>query len=339
MYEDFYKLAGKPFQLSPDARFFFNSSGHNRAMAYLRYGMRQGEGFIVITGGIGTGKSMLVANLFREIESEDLIAAQLVSTQIGDDDVLRMVCASFGLAHEGVSKASMLKDLEDFFRTAREEGKRVLLVVDEAQNLPQRSIEELRMLSNYQQDGQALLQSFLIGQPELKRTLAGSNMEQVRQRIIAGFHLRALDQEEMRAYIEHRLTLVGWDGSPAITDEAYAHLFEATAGVPRRVNTMVDRLLLYGALEELREITGAHVDAVVNEVAQEVGHIEMDEDNVLNEELPVAPASYAGMPDSDLLARVESLEATVTRLKEQADKDRRMIKKAILLNLEMDGDA
>ena len=204
MYESYYGLSGKPFQLSPDARFFYNSSGHNRAMAYLRYGLRQGEGFIVITGGIGTGKTMLVSNLFNELDEESVVAAQLVSTQIDEDEVLRMISAAFGLAHENLSKSALLRNLEAFFRARRAEGRRVLLVVDEAQNLPPRSIEELRMLSNYQEDGRALLQSFLLGQLELKQTLQSAGMEQVRQRIIAGYHLRPLDRQELQAYIEHR---------------------------------------------------------------------------------------------------------------------------------------
>jgi len=333
MYEDFYRFSGKPFQLSPDHRFFFNSTGHNRAMAYLRYGLRQGEGFIVITGGIGTGKSMLVANLFAEIADQDLVAAQLVSTQIGDDDVLRMVSAAFGLPHEQLSKATMLNNLEAYFRARRAEGKRVLLVVDEAQNLPRRSIEELRMLSNYQQEGQALLQSFLIGQAELKRTLQGTGMEQVRQRIIAGYHLRPLARDEMQSYIEHRLALVGWSGNPSISDEAYDHLHNATQGIPRRVNTLVDRLLLFGALEEKAQITAADVDTVVAEVAQEVGH-----------SVPAsAKAEQAGVQQPEALggdmgSRLEALEATVARLQEQMKKDRALLKKAILLQMEVDSD-
>ena len=336
MYEDFYKLGRKPFQLSPDHRFFFNSSGHNRAMAYLRYGLGKGEGFIVITGGIGTGKSMLVANLFAELSEQDVVAAQLVSTQVKEDDLLRMVCTSFGLNTDGQSKAGLLTEMETFFRNCRAQGKRVLLVVDEAQNLPRSSIEELRMLSNFQHEGQALLQSFLIGQAELKRTLAGAGMEQVRQRIIAGYHLRALDLQEMRQYIEHRLTQAGWQGNPVLTEAAYERLHSATAGVPRRVNTLVDRLLLFGALEELTTLDAGHVDTVVGEVAQEVGHSAPARDeskenaSLLDQEQePV---------HSDLASRLEALEATVARMQEQQLKDRKLLKKAILLQMEIDAD-
>ena len=339
MYESFYSLSGKPFQLSPDARFFFNSSGHNRAMAYLRYGLRQGEGFIVITGGIGTGKTMLVSNLFSELSDENVVAAQLVSTQIDENEVLRMISASFGLAHENLSKAALLRNLEAFFRARRAEGRRVLLVVDEAQNLPQRSIEELRMLSNYQEDGQALLQSFLLGQLELKQTLQGPGMEQVRQRIIAGYHLRPLDRQELQAYVEHRLALVGWRNDPSISDGAFDAIFAATGGVPRRVNNLCDRLLLFGSLEEVHEIEDSHVQTVVEEMAQEGGH---SESPIGDESIPAAASQSTAHADvarpADLEGRVAFLEQEVQHLRSALSKNRRMLKQAIMLHMDADED-
>jgi putative secretion ATPase (PEP-CTERM system associated) len=336
MYENFYSLSGKPFQLSPDARFFFNSSGHNRAMAYLRYGLRQGEGFIVITGGIGTGKTMLVSNLFNELDDESVIAAQLVSTQIDEDEVLRMISASFGLAHENLSKAALLRNLEAFFRARRAEGRRVLLVVDEAQNLPRRSIEELRMLSNYQEDGQALLQSFLLGQLELKHTLQGQGMEQVRQRIIAGYHLRPLDRQELQAYIEHRLALVGWQNDPKITDKAFDAIFSSTAGVPRQVNTLCDRLMLFGSLEELHTIEDSHVQTVFEEIAQESGQGPIAEDEMARPREP-RPAS-ADIAPASMESRVAHLEREVQQLRASLGKTRRLVKQAILLQMDDDED-
>ena len=339
MYESFYSLSGKPFQLSPDARFFFNSSGHNRALSYLQYGMGQGEGFIVITGGIGTGKTMLVSNLFSELSDENVVAAQLVSTQIDEDEVLRMISASFGLAHENLSKAALLRNLEAFFRARRAEGRRVLLVVDEAQNLPQRSIEELRMLSNYQEDGQALLQSFLLGQLELKQTLQGPGMEQVRQRIIAGYHLRPLDRQELQAYVEHRLALVGWRNDPSISDGAFDAIFAATGGVPRRVNNLCDRLLLFGSLEEVHEIEDSHVQTVVEEMAQEVGH---SESPIGDESIPAAASQSTAHADvarpADLEGRVAFLEQEVQHLRSALSKNRRMLKQAIMLHMDADED-
>lgn len=331
MYESYYDLTGKPFQLSPDSRFFFNSSGHNRAMAYLRYGLRQGEGFIVITGGIGTGKSMLVANLFSEITDDNLVAAQLVSTQVGEDDVLRMVNAAYGLAHETLSKTALLKNLESFFRARRAEGKCVLLVVDEAQNLPRRSIEELRMLSNYQQDGEALLQSFLIGQAELRQTLQSTGMEQVRQRIIAGYHLRPLSRDEVQAYIEHRLHLVNWSGHPRIQNEAYDRIYQASGGVPRRVNTLVDRVLLFGALEELQVITAEHINTVFAEIEQEVGH----STPLTVQESGVAPTD---LHEGDLVSRIQALESQLLQLREAFEDDRELRRQAMLTQLGIESD-
>lgn len=339
MYESFYSLSGKPFQLSPDARFFFNSSGHNRAMAYLRYGLRQGEGFIVITGGIGTGKTMLVSNLFNELDDESIVAAQLVSTQIDENEVLRMISASFGLAHENLSKAALLRNLEAFFRARRAEGRRVLLVVDEAQNLPRRSIEELRMLSNYQEDGQALLQSFLLGQMELKQTLQGTGMEQVRQRIIAGYHLRPLDRTELQAYIEHRLVLVGWRSDPAISDEAFDAIFETTGGVPRKVNNLCDRLLLFGSLEELHELDGSHVKTVVEEMAQEVGQTSFQEDEVAPSQQSSRGKVTTAIPrPTDMESRVTLLEQEVQQLRGALSKTRRLVKQALLLQMDADDE-
>jgi len=273
---------------------------------------------------------MLVRNLFNELESEDVVAAQLVSTQVEADDMLRMIGASFCLPHENLSKAALLRNLEAFLRARNAEGKRVLLVVDEAQNLPRKSIEELRMLSNYQEGGQALLQSFLLGQSELKSTLQGPGMEQVRQRIIAGYHLRPLDREELEAYIEHRLSLVGWSQDPGITAGAYDAIHTAAQGIPRRVNTMTDRLLLFGALEELHQIDVQHVATVVEEISQEVGHSNAsmsDEEILVNE------------PAGDLNDRIDVLEKQLAQLRNQVRKDHKLLKKAILLQMDLDDDS
>ena len=209
-------------------------------------------------------------------------------------------------------------------------------MVDEAQNLPKRSVEELRMLSNYEEGGHALLQSFLLGQSELKNTLQGPGMEQVRQRIIAGYHLRPLDLEELQAYIEHRLHYVGWQSDPAISDDAYARIHEATGGVPRRVNTLVDRILLFGCLEELHSLDAGSVDVVVEEVSNEVGYTRLgSEEEVANKG---GIGASVQMLDSGFDARVRTLEQAVETLRSEARRDRKLIKKAILMQMEMDVD-
>lgn len=272
MYEPYYKLSARPFQLSPDPRFFFGSRGHKRAKAYLQYGLHQGEGFIIITGDVGTGKTTLVRTLFAELTNQNIVAAQLVTTQLDAEDMLRMVAASFGLAHEAANKATLLKNLETFFTARAREGKRVLLIVDEAQNLPPRSLEELRMLSNFQIAGRPLLQCFLLGQEEFRRTLASDGLEQLRQRVIAAYHLTPLSQDETKAYIEHRLRLVGWNADPVFTEEAYAAIHKFTGGTPRRINTLCDRLLLFGSLEDLHEIAEDSVNTVTEELLEEKNH-------------------------------------------------------------------
>lgn len=277
MYETFYRLRTKPFQLSPDPRFFFNSQVHKRALAYLRYGVKQGEGFIIITGDVGTGKSMLVSTLFKSLETENVVAAQVVSTQLKADDLLRVVASAYGLPYHKVSKAGLLMSLESYFQACVQEGKRVLLVVDEAQGLPRQSIEELRMLSNFQMDGRALLQSFLLGQKEFRATLRSEGFEQLRQRVIAAYHLKPLGPDETRGYIDHRLITAGWQGDPQFTDQAYLDIHDFTNGTPRRINTLCDRLFLYGCLEELHEIDREAVAAVTDDMLEEQGGAEVNQ--------------------------------------------------------------
>lgn len=269
MYESYYGFNAKPFQLKPDPRFFFGSKGHKRAMAYLEYGISQGEGFIVITGEVGAGKTTLMRNLFREIESKNILAAQIVNTHVGSDDILRLVAAAFGIEYEDTSKAALLTRLERFLRQCDKEGKRALLVVDEAQNLTSRAVEELRMLSNFQTDDRSLLQTFLLGQPEFRRTMLSADMQQLLQRVIASYHLGPLDQIETQSYIEHRLHTVGWNNDPTLNADAYAAIFEFTGGIPRKINSLCDRLFLMGYLEEYHAFGEAEVKQVIADIRQE----------------------------------------------------------------------
>lgn len=269
MYESYYGLNAKPFQLKPDPRFFFGSKGHKRAMAYLEYGISQGEGFIVITGEVGAGKTTLMRNLFCELESENILAAQIVNTHVGSDDILRLVAAAFGIEYEDASKAALLTRLEQFLRQCDKQGKRALLVVDEAQNLTPRAVEELRMLSNFQTDDKSLLQTFLLGQPEFRRTLLSGDMQQLLQRVIASYHLGPLDLAETQSYIEHRLHTVGWKNDPALNADAFAGIFEYSGGIPRKINSLCDRLFLMGYLEEYHAFGDAEVKQVIADIRQE----------------------------------------------------------------------
>jgi putative secretion ATPase (PEP-CTERM system associated) len=269
MYETYYGLSAKPFQLRPDPHFFFGSKGHKRAMAYLEYGLSQGEGFIVITGEVGAGKTTLVRNLLNKIPTDQIVAAHIVNTSLDPEDTLRMVVSAFGLPFEGASKAELLNRLEQFLRGVDRQGKRALLVIDEAQNLNARTVEELRMLSNFQTDDRSLLQTFLLGQPEFRATLHSPGMQQLRQRVIASYHLGPMDAQETRAYVEHRLATVGWKGDPAFDEGAHAAIYAYSGGIPRKTNTLMDRVLLMGYLEEMHAFTEADINTVVRDISEE----------------------------------------------------------------------
>lgn len=313
MYESYYGLGAKPFQLKPDPHFFYGSKGHKRAMAYLDYGLSQGEGFIVITGEIGAGKTTLMRNLFAKLEASKIHAAQIVTTHVDSDDILRMVAAAFGLPFEDASKSALLMRLEQFFRQCHVQGKRALLVVDEAQNLTPRAIEELRMLSNFQTSEASLLQTFLLGQPEFRKTLLSGDMQQLVQRVIASYHLGPLDSEETRAYIDHRLHTVGWHGDPAISAEAYAAIHAYSNGIPRRINTLCDRLFLMGYLEELHAFGAAEVAAVIADIRQE---FQLPENAAPSSESkhPNAESAITEVPQPQALPVLENMNERLSKM-------------------------
>ncbi|MEQ8179716.1 MAG: XrtA-associated ATPase [Amphiplicatus sp.] len=282
MYEEYFSFAGSPFRLNPDPKFFFGSKSHNKAMAYLHYGLRQAEGFIVITGEIGAGKSMLIGHLLDQLDRTNVVAANLVTSNLEPSALLSHVLSAFRIEAANKGKSAEIEAFEDFLFDQMNRGRRVLLIVDEAQNLPARTIEELRMLSNMDYDGTPLFQVFLIGQPEFRGILAKPDMEQFRQRVIATYHLEPLSADETREYIEHRLSVVGWSGDPSLSDDAHTAIFEAAGGVPRKINSLCNRILLYCSLEKLRAIDAKVVGAVVADLSQE--KFAAEEENVPPEE-------------------------------------------------------
>lgn len=291
MYSEFYSLTGKPFQLTPDPNFYFDSSTHHKAMAYLTYGISQGEGFIIITGDIGSGKTTLVGRLLQNLDPEEFVTAKIVTSQLDADNVLKMVAAAFGIDIVDTDKAVLITKIENFLRQNNKMGKTTLLLIDEAQNLTTQALEELRMLSNFQEGNKALLQSFLVGQPEFRDKWAfDPALEQLRQRVIATHHLSPMSKEETKGYIEHRLTLVGWKGIPSFTEDAFDEIYKYSSGVPRKLNTLCTRILLFGAIEEIEEISGEVVVDVLDD---------MEEDN------------YAAAPANNLQNQLTAQTANV----------------------------
>src|SRR5690554_116338 len=251
MYETFYGLHSRPFQLTPDPHYYFESLTHRKALSYLGYGLAQGEGFIVITGDVGAGKTTLVSHLMATIDRARLTAGSIVTTRLDSKDIVRVVATNFNIDTQGMDKAQLLSAFEEFLHSEARAGRRSLLIVDEAQNLPTEALEELRMLSNFQLGGQALLQIFLLGQPEFRDMLQQSDrLEQLRQRVIAHHHLDPMESHEVESYIVHRLKKSGWTGRPGIKQDVYSLLFEETGGVPRKINTLMSRVMLMGAVEQ-----------------------------------------------------------------------------------------
>jgi putative secretion ATPase (PEP-CTERM system associated) len=321
MYEAFYGLTAKPFQLNPDPAFYFGSKGHKSAYAYLQYGVYQGEGFIVVTGEVGTGKTTLVRALLQQLDPNQVVAVQLVSTMIDGDQLLKAVAAAFGVQVRGTEKAELLATLEAFLTSLVTQSKRALLVVDEAQNLSARALEELRMLSNFQFADRALLQSFMVGQPELRRLLRAPQMEQLRQRVIASYHLGPMDADETARYVQHRLQLVGWKNDPSFTADALAAIYAATGGVPRRINTLANRLMLSLFLAEKHAADRADVEAVAGEISRELGTsatvmrpLDAAQEEIDDASIPAAHLSTATA--AGIAARLDRIEKSVNTLAE-----------------------
>jgi general secretion pathway protein A len=270
MFDDFYGLKGRPFQLTPDPSFYFESLTHRKALSYLGYGLAQGEGFVVITGEVGAGKSTLVAHLMATIDPSRLTAAQVVTSKLDGEEIVHVVAQAFGLMIEGHDKASALGEIENFLHEEARAGRRCLLIVDESQNLAISALEELRMLSNFQLGAHPLLQTLLLGQPEFRDLLAShQSLEQLRQRVIASHHLEPMQPQEIQQYIEHRMKCVGWEGNPAFDQRVFSEIYAASGGIPRRVNQIVNRLLLLGAVDQRTRIDGAMVQQVLAELTED----------------------------------------------------------------------
>ncbi len=269
MFESYYNLKRSPFQLTSDPGFFFNSKTHKRALSYLLFGLKQEEGFIVITGDVGTGKTTLVSHLINKVEKKNFIIANIVNSNLQEEDLLLLISAELGLQYKDMSKARLIKNINLFLRSCYNEGKRVLLIIDEAQNLPVESLEELRMLTNLQVKGKPLMQCFLLGQKQFRKSLQSENLRQLRQRIIATHYLLPLDEQETNDYIKHRLMLAGWNHDPQIDGDVITGIYEFTGGIPRMINLICSRILLYGCVEEIHHIDYAAFQEVIEDVKHE----------------------------------------------------------------------
>jgi type II secretory pathway predicted ATPase ExeA len=254
-----------PFRLTPDPHFLFASKQHARAKAYMESTIWLADGFVVITGEIGSGKTTLIESFLAELP-ENVVLAQISQTQLSPVEFLQALLVEFGFKPFRQKKIELLATLRDYMIEQYAAGKTLLLVIDEAQNLSRRVLEEVRMLSGIESQKDKLLRIILAGQPELARKLESPSLEQLRQRVRLMFHLSALSKRETREYIEHRLQIAGAQGRQIIKDDAYDLVFRYTGGIPRLTNILCDTAMLCAFADEKNVVTAELVKAAVEEL-------------------------------------------------------------------------
>jgi type II secretory pathway predicted ATPase ExeA len=262
MYEQFYKLRERPFALTPDPAFLYLSKQHGFALTMLRYGVQSGAGFCVLTGEVGSGKTLLIRQLLASVQGE-ICVGLLNSLPRDADDLLRWVCMAFGIDHAGQDVVSLHQSLVDFLLREYAAGRRAVLIVDEAQNLGVDMLEHLRLLSNVNDGKHVVLQTILVGQPELLETLRSAQLRQFAQRIGIDYHLKPLGLEDSIAYVRHRMAVAG-GRTDLFTIGAIAMVQEATDGVPRLINQLCDTALVFGFAEQLDSIDAALMKQVID---------------------------------------------------------------------------
>ena len=268
IYKSLYHLDGQPFRLSPDHTFAFSHQSYDDAKSYLKYAISEGEGLVAITGAPGTGKTTLIASLINELDITEVHVGVITNVQIDTSNLLDMVVDAFDLPFEG-DRAYMMKEFKRYLRQENEGGRRVILIVDEAQGLSHELLEELRLLSNLQYQSKLMLQIFLVGQEPLMDIVRSPGMEQLHQRLIAAAQIKPLDFEQTVDYIMHRLSCVGWKNDPAFTDEVFSLIHKFSAGVPRRINLICHRLFLHAGLKNRHELVGGDALNVIVELHRE----------------------------------------------------------------------
>jgi putative secretion ATPase (PEP-CTERM system associated) len=311
MYEKFYGLKEKPFQIVPNPRYLYMSPVHDNALTYLEYGLMENVGFILLTGEVGTGKTTLVRYLLDRFESEKEIAV-IFNTNVTADELLSLILQSFELEPEDGNKTKNLEILQQFLIDKYAENKQVLLIIDEAQNLSDEALEEVRMLSNLQSDEQNLLQIMLVGQPELKNRLQQPGHVPFAQRIAVNFFLSGLTDKETESYIAYRLEKAG-GRLDIFNKEAVNMIYEASMGIPRSINLLCDSSLVYGFGYELETIDASIIKQVISDkggmgISAETENKESSSSSYVEQE--------AGKAD---WARLQRLEDAVRLLQIQMD--------------------
>ncbi|WP_235044863.1 XrtA/PEP-CTERM system-associated ATPase [Geobacter sulfurreducens] len=321
MYEAYFNLTTKPFELLPNPDFIFPSKSHKRALMYLDYGISERAGFILLTGDIGTGKTTLIRNMIQ-LKDERTIISRIFNTRVEPEQLLAMICHDFGIPAEGRGKVALLNELNDYLIEQFALGNRPVLIIDEAQNLSADLLEDIRLLSNLETSDTKLLQIVLVGQPELREVLALPQLLQLRQRISINCHISPLSREETEGYIFHRLDRAGNRNAVAFSSDALDIVYRYSRGIPRLVNIICDFILLSAFAEQTTEIPGEMVRDIIGDLDFE-NHYWGGAEVAASERAPEAARLAPGRSDeaTELVAtlravidRLESLEGDFARM-------------------------
>ena len=283
MYEEYFGFTEKPFSLTPDPKYLFKSASHANAFELLQYAIRRREGFVVITGDIGTGKTTLCRAILEQIDRKTFTALVL-NPFLAEEDLLRVILQEFGVVSReeikfgrlaGISKAELIETLNEFLLSLQRLGAQALLIIDEAQNLPLRVLEQIRILSNLETEKEKLLQIVLVGQSNLKDLLRRAELRQLDQRVSIRYDLKPLTPEETAQYVQHRLSVAGGGAAVTFTSKSLARLHRYTAGIPRLINLLCDRALLSAYSAHTPRIVPAFVETAAESLELEYPHRSM----------------------------------------------------------------
>lgn len=261
MYESFYGLKEKPFNLTPDPDYLYMSPGHENAYTHLEYAIQESKGFVVVTGEVGSGKTTLINYLLRKIP-QAIHVGIINNTFVDPQELLKMICHEFEIQFEDSDKTVLLTRLYGYLLEQYSKRERVVLIIDEAQNLSEKTLEEIRMLSNLESEKHHLIQMILVGQPQLKEKLQRKSLEQFVQRVTVNCHLDALDKDQVEGYIRHRLTVAGAQNLDIFDPEAMWAIYKHSRGIPRLINTICDTAFVYGYADDVCVIGSDLIEAV-----------------------------------------------------------------------------
>jgi putative secretion ATPase (PEP-CTERM system associated) len=307
MYESFYGFTEKPFSIVPNPAYLFMSEKHANALTYLEYGISEHTGFILLTGEIGAGKTTLIRYLFNKLLS-DYETAEIFNTNVDGDQLMRLVLQEFGIP-PAEGKTENLDRLHQFLIEKYAAGKEIMLIIDEAQNLSNEALEEVRMLSNLQTDDRTLMQILLVGQPNLKVRLLDPGLYQMAQRIAVSYHLPPLERFETEKYVFHRLQVVG-GSEDLFTESAIDLIHEKSGGIPRTINLLCDACLVYGYADEMTAIDRPVVEAVIQDKG-DVGLTPQGERNV--------SGAVAGDRADEIFEKLDRLESKLEELESRIE--------------------